>query len=119
MKNFYHIYLHYHFWEQALLYLWFVLVILIIYFIVFFKPRFLIITILGIICSSFLQNIILKSYKKELNNANIKNITMFEYNLKNLQKIYSNSELINKELNEFYNSNDKVKKISNNIKLVK
>lgn len=119
MKNFYHIYLHYHFWEQALLYLWLVLVILIIYFIVFFKPRFLIITILGIICSSFLQNIILKSYKKELNNANIKNITMFEYNLKNLQKIYSNSELINKELNEFYNSNDKVKKISNNIKLVK
>lgn len=119
MKNFYHIYLHYHFWEQALLYLWLVLVILIIYFIVFFKPKFLIITILGIICSSFLQNIILKSYKKELNNANIKNITMFEYNLKNLQKIYSNSELINKELNEFYNSNDKVKKISNNIKLVK
>ena len=44
---------------------------------------------------------------------------MFEYNLKNLQKIYSNSKLINKELNEFYNSNDKVKKISSNIKLVK
>ena len=119
MKNFYHIYLHYHFWQQALLYLWLVLVILMIYFIAFFKPKFLIITILGITCSSFLQNIILKNYKKELNNANIKNITMFEYNLKNLQKIYSNSKLINKELNEFYNSNDKVKKISSNIKLVK
>ena len=53
MKNFYHIYLHYHFLEQALLYLWVVLVILMIYFIAFFKPRFLIITILGITCSSF------------------------------------------------------------------
>lgn len=119
MKNFYHIYLHYHFWQQTLLYLWVVLVILMIYFIAFFKSRFLIITILGITCSSFLQNIILKNYKKELNNANVKNITMFEYNLENLQKIYSNSELINKELNKFYSSNDKVKKISSNIKLVK